>query len=174
MSVHQHDFRLPPSPAADEADDQRRRCACGHRPSGIHFQVIGQARPQGSTRAFIKGGRPVITTDTKGLHEWRDAIAWEARQARRERPMLVGAVSVTATFAIARPKAHLRADGEPKTSAPEHPAKRPDIDKLARAALDALTGVLFADDALVVHLDVWKAYADDVDPGVTIHVREEA
>lgn len=39
------------------------------------------------------------------------------------------------------------------------PTVRPDVDKLARSTLDALTGVAFKDDSQVVHLAVSKYYA---------------
>ena len=37
--------------------------------------------------------------------------------------------------------------------------KRPDADKLARAVLDALEGVVYQQDAQVAHLEVSKLYA---------------
>ena len=41
---------------------------------------------------------------------------------------------------------------------------KPDVDKLARAALDALTGVLWADDSQVVSLHAQKEYAGEAQP----------
>jgi len=40
------------------------------------------------------------------------------------------------------------------------PATRPDIDKLSRAVLDALTGIVFSDDAQVADLQAHKFFAD--------------
>jgi crossover junction endodeoxyribonuclease RusA len=44
----------------------------------------------------------------------------------------------------------------------------PDIDKVCRAVLDALTGILYRDDAQVVALSAVKTYADGYGaPGTT-------
>jgi crossover junction endodeoxyribonuclease RusA len=50
------------------------------------------------------------------------------------------------------------------------PASRPDIDKLARAVLDALTGVAFRDDSQVAKLDLLKLWVDAIPPGVQVIV----
>jgi Holliday junction resolvase RusA-like endonuclease len=49
-------------------------------------------------------------------------------------------------------------------------ARSGDVDKLARSVLDSLTGVLFHDDAQVVHLVVSKDYGDA--PGVRVFVAD--
>ena len=51
---------------------------------------------------------------------------------------------------------------------PDHTVK-PDIDKLIRAVLDALTGIFYADDAQVDELYVTKMYGDP--PRVEVEVR---
>ncbi len=137
----------------------------------VAFRVAGMPRPQGSTRAFMHGDKPVITSTTKGLGPWRDAIGWEARRAGGR--MLTGAVRIEATFLLPRPKSDTLASGRLAASALEYPAKRPDIDKLARALLDALTGVAYRDDSQVVALVVGKRYTSDT-PGVSVKVWEMA
>jgi Holliday junction resolvase RusA-like endonuclease len=44
------------------------------------------------------------------------------------------------------------------------PAKKPDADKLARQLLDAITGVIYADDGQVVSLLCEKHYAEGDQP----------
>lgn len=41
----------------------------------IAFHVRGEPRTHGSTRAFIRGGRPMITSDTKGYRCPRERLA---------------------------------------------------------------------------------------------------
>jgi Holliday junction resolvase RusA-like endonuclease len=60
-------------------------------------------------------------------------------------------VAVGLRFYIPRPKSKKKA---------AYPDTKPDIDKLARAALDALSTVIFRDDAQVVALQARKVYAD--------------
>jgi crossover junction endodeoxyribonuclease RusA len=130
----------------------------------ITFTVIGHAQPQGSTKAFMpKGARyPVVTSDNPNLKQWRQLVAHAAQPYAAGGP-LRGGVFVLLTFSLQRPKTL------PKRVR-EH-LKKPDIDKLARAVLDALTGILFVDDSEVIRLTVKKQYAaPHQPPGVLITV----
>lgn len=130
----------------------------------ITFTVTGHPEPQGSMRAFMrKGARyPVVTSDNPSLKQWRHLVAYTAQQHATKGP-LAGGVYVMLTFSLQRPKSL------PK-SVREH-LKKPDIDKLARAVLDALTGILFVDDSEVVRLTVTKQYAAPQQaPGVLISI----
>lgn len=125
----------------------------------ISFVVRGKPRPQGSTRAWVKNGKPIITSTTKGLGNWRRLIA---DQAQRHAPdeLWSGPIGIRLLFLLARPKS------EPKRKR-TWPDRRPDIDKLCRAALDALTEVIYDDDAQIVRMDVEKDWGT---PGVAIEV----
>tara|TARA_R110002126_G_scaffold15112_4_gene62226 strand:+ start:1828 stop:2259 length:432 start_codon:yes stop_codon:yes gene_type:complete len=138
-------------------------------------------------KAFLVAGRPVITSATKGLKEWRSLIAYRAQDYLREQGLgslsqgTVGffqkgeAVNVNAVFLFSRPMSHLKKDGSLTKSAPREKASKPDIDKLARALLDALTGVMFYDDSQVVDLTVSKRYSDPgASPGVEITIERSS
>lgn len=139
------------------------RGRAGHEGAKMtQFWVAGLPVPQGSSRAFVVAGRARITsTSGHKLQDWRQAIASEARfafQALQEGP-----VRVQAVFYVPRPTSRAKRD--------LWPDRKPDVDKLARAALDALTGVAFKDDAQVVQLEASKHYAvGDKQPGVLIDV----
>ncbi|HZJ30733.1 MAG TPA: RusA family crossover junction endodeoxyribonuclease [Vicinamibacterales bacterium] len=60
--------------------------------------------------------------------------------------------------------------GKLAPSAPALPRGKPDIDKLARSTLDALSGIVFDDDARVASLELRKVYAAPGDEGATITV----
>ena len=56
-------------------------------------------------------------------------------------------------------QAHYRTNGELKPSAPQHCTGRiGDLSKLIRAVEDALTGVVYDDDAQIVHLTSQRRY----------------
>ena len=58
-----------------------------------------------------------------------------------------------------------------KPSAPRHPGRKPDLDKLVRAVFDSLTSIVWIDDAQVVRLTAMKRYIDRwEEEGVAIHV----
>ena len=133
-------------------------------------------------KGFVVNGRAILTSTSKGLKPWRELIAYQAAAYITEckdgdPSCLVGflpkpeAVEVEIRFTFIRPKSHLKKSGELTKSAPLFKITYPDIDKLARAVLDALTGVFYEDDSQVVHLVVHKDYADPgIGPGVEISV----
>ena len=53
-------------------------------------------------------------------------------------------------------------------SAPAHKVTSPDLDKLVRAVLDAMTGVLFADDRQVMAITAHKRYGQVAGAHVTL------
>jgi Holliday junction resolvase RusA-like endonuclease len=73
---------------------------------------------------------------------------------------------------VERPKAHYgsgRNADKLKDSAPAFPLGKPDVDKLSRGVMDALTGIIFRDDSCVVTKRASKRYGR---PGVAIEVCE--
>ncbi|MHB8670467.1 MAG: RusA family crossover junction endodeoxyribonuclease [Acidimicrobiales bacterium] len=137
------------------------------RPNLVRIVVLGTPSTQGSKSAILVGGRPRVveaksTEGRRKLSDWRSAIAAEARTVMAHRDILSGPVSVGLDFRLQRP-----------ASAPKRRrtwpvgARSGDVDKLARAAFDALTGVVFGDDSQVVVVLATKDYGR---PGVVITV----
>jgi crossover junction endodeoxyribonuclease RusA len=116
--------------------------------SSYSFVVPGAPTPQGSTRAFLVKGKPIITNKSPGLVEYRSRVALAAQNCEQE--PIEGPVDVSLRFYLARPKSR------PKKFI--LPDRRPDLDKLVRAVFDGLTDVCFADDAQVVRLSAVKLY----------------
>lgn len=122
--------------------------------------VPGRPAPQGSKR-HVGGG--IMVESSKAVAPWRTTIAWHAAQAWAG-PPLQGAVVVVYEFVMPRPS------GCPKRSTPAA-VKRPDIEKLARAASDALTEIVWRDDSQVVDMRLIKRLAElDEQPGARIRV----
>lgn len=136
----------------------------------VSFTVVGTPIPQGSKTAFMAGGRPVVVEQGRAkLKPWRAQIADAAAAAMNGAGLIQGAVLVMCYFWFPRPKAHFRANGEVKPSAPDYVGVRPDLDKVARAVLDGITGVIIRDDAQVAGLVCEKSYGDR--PRVEVKVR---
>jgi len=115
-------------------------------------------------RAFTPKGwtRPILTAASTSVKVWEQTIR-AAAQAHAE-AYTTGPVRVRLCFALPRPQRLSR-------QASRSHVKRPDVDKLARAALDALTGVLWKDDSQVCSLTAIKTYArPDEAPHVIIQV----
>lgn len=136
----------------------------------IHFFAQGTPRPKGSHRAFVRGGRAIVTDDNPKGKAWEQAVAKVATRAMCGQPPLEVPLRISMGFLLARPAGHLGAKGL-RPSAHPRPTVRPDLDKLVRSCGDALNGVVYADDALVVRLAAEKRYAaPDEMPGVFVKV----
>lgn len=136
-------------------------------------RVHGIPAPQGSKR-HVGGGRMIESS--KKVGPWREAVKAAVLTATGRRPTTVdGPVRVGITFILPRPKGHYgtgRNAGRVRTSAPAEPTTKPDLDKLLRSTLDALTDVgAIRDDAQVVRIEAAKVYSwPEEPPGATIHV----
>lgn len=118
----------------------------------IETFVPGRAAPQGSKRYL---GNGIMVESSKFLAPWRaDVRAALVDEAGQPGEHFAGAVVVRLVFVMPRPA------GTPKRHTP--PAtKRPDIDKLARAVLDAVTSAgVWDDDSQVIELVARKRLAD--------------
>lgn len=121
------------------------------------FQVTGTAKPKGSMRAFVPKGwtRAVITSASSSVKTWEQTIRTVAEEYSNA--YTTSPVRVRLRFALPRPKSL------PRQASLLH-AKRPDVDKLARAVLDALTGIIWNDDAQVTSLHASKVYVQVDEP----------
>ena len=119
--------------------------------------VPGKARPQGSMRSVIAGGRVrTFHASRDELLSWRNAVADAAADLWGDCPLLDEAVSLGVEFWVQRPTS-VKRDGKRGRLRPH---TTPDLDKLVRAVSDALTGIVFTDDARIVSIYASKHYAD--------------
>lgn len=133
----------------------------------VEFVVMGVARPAGSKTAIpLKrrdgsyvtrpNGSPVVNVvdSCKKSGEWKQAVAWAARQAvGAGAPLIAGPIALELRFYVPRPKNQYRTGrnaGMLRDDAPRRPIAKPDVLKLARAVEDALTGVIWRDDCQIV------------------------
>lgn len=124
----------------------------------------GLPAPQGSKKAFVRGKKVVLVEMSEQLPAWREALLKAGENAVLAAGWLPLREAVDAEVWIYLPR--------PKSVTRPLPIVIPDLDKLARACLDALTlAKVYADDALVVDLHVHKRYADGRPPGATIRIR---
>ncbi|MGZ4610442.1 MAG: RusA family crossover junction endodeoxyribonuclease [Actinomycetes bacterium] len=132
----------------------------------VTFTVYGDPRPQGSKRHVGRG--ILVESGGQAFHDWRYDMTCAAREAMSARQPLTGPVEVRATFSLKRPASAKKAGA--------YHAKRPDLDKLLRALLDALqaSGVV-EDDGQVARLLVTKTYPGELVssprlPGVRVDI----
>jgi len=130
----------------------------------LTFFVPGKPAPQGSKK-HVGNGRMVEMS--RDLKPWRESIRWAALERSHGPLMYEGPVSVRLQFVMPRPAS------APKRSTP--PAiKRPDLDKLIRSVLDALSSAgVWHDDSQVVEVYASKRIAELAEkPGVAVLVQK--
>lgn len=137
------------------------------RRDSVSFFVAGQPVTQGSKVPLrLRDGRTVVVEERRAdLKQWRGQIA-TAAQAQIEGPFgfaARGPLAVTLQFRLPPPGALAKWRRLPWV--------RPDASKLARAAEDALTKVLYGDDGQIACLIVTKVYALDVPSGVRVTIQ---
>lgn len=127
-------------------------------------------------RAFIASGRAIVT-DSKNAElrayerDVRDIALREltrlARPCASEQPF-----EILLAYYLPRSSGDFDAHGYVKAGARSTPWVKPDIDKLTRATFDALTGIVFDDDARIVRVVCEKRFATrERDIGVWIECR---
>lgn len=134
--------------------------------------------PKGSMKAFnLPGKKFPIITDSKTPelrafeHNVRALALVEmdryALPCAQEQPF-----EVLLVYYMPRPNGDYTKSGELTASARTEPWTKPDLDKLERATLDALTGMVWDDDSRVCRVVKEKRYATrERDVGLWIEVR---
>ncbi len=129
----------------------------------LQVTIEGPAPTQGSHRAYVRGARAVVVHDSAGLVPWRQRAVTLMRQVAPRRP-LAGPVAVEIIVYQRRPVAHYRGrqpERGLRADAQRLPPTGRDLDKTARACLDAATDAgWWTDDRQVASLLVERFYAD--------------
>jgi Holliday junction resolvase RusA-like endonuclease len=119
----------------------------------LQITIPYAAKPQGSKKAFLVNGRPVLVEASKGLKERRaEFIAYiHGNLGDWSTPDQDEPVRVFIEFQFERPKSSKR----------RYMTTTPDIDKAARFILDVLTqsGVIH-DDKQITELALYKTYGE--------------
>jgi Holliday junction resolvase RusA-like endonuclease len=137
--------------------------------AALAFTVYGTPQPAGSKRGFARGSRVVIVDANAKSRPWKalvtdaaiEAMQTTDRQSRilEQAPLLDGPLRLELDFYVPRPKGHYGVKGV-RPSAPDFPAVKPDVLKLARAVEDALSGIVYRDDAQIVTEWLSKRYGE--------------
>lgn len=146
--------------------------AAGPRPEpAIVITAVGLPAPQGSKRHV---GNGVMVESSKKVKPWRQDVKHAALDIAEalDWTVLDGPLAVAMTFTFARPKGHYRTGRNAhllRDAAPSRPAGMPDLSKIVRSTEDALTGIVWKDDARVVeYVRLGKWYAGTEAPDVLV------
>ena len=143
------------------------------------FQFVHPGLPiaQGSKNLVFNDryGRPLkrphmIDYNKSELDQWRRGVAKSAKLTGAR--VFEGDILMVLTFVFSRPASHWRADESLSQSkaALARPRKK-DADKLARAVMDALSGVLYPDDRDVALLAIERRWSSAIGLDDHVHVK---
>lgn len=146
----------------------------------IAFTVFGKPAPAGSKRAFRHRttDKVMVVDANANSRPWKAQVADAAAQAMNgpggplfEGKLLDGPLGLEVTFYFPRPKSHYGTGYNKNTirpGAPRYPSLRPDTTKLLRAIEDAMTGVVWRDDAQIVDQRARKLYGESARAEVSV------
>ena len=115
----------------------------------IEFVVYGRPQQRGSK--FSPRDSVQIIDQNKRSGPWMENVALAARAAYRGE-LITDPIELSLAFYFERPKSHFGSGKNAailKKSAQKYHAQKPDLAKLIRAAEDAMTNVIWRDDAQV-------------------------
>jgi Holliday junction resolvase RusA-like endonuclease len=147
--------------------------------TAITFDVGAEPKGQPRPRAFARkfGDKWQAQVYDAGTAEgFKSAVALAARPHLPADP-IAGAVSLSLTFRMPRPKGHYRTGRNShvlRETAPFYHTGRPDADNLVKAVTDSLTQLgMWRDDSQVCMVRVFKRYAESGErPGVLVSITE--
>lgn len=129
----------------------------------LELAVPGTPQPKGSLKAIPAKNpdgtlRIAMKNDNPKTKEWQDLVSFHATSQMRGQKPYEGAVWLSMLFRITRPRTHFMKGGALRKDLLEEHVDKPDVDKLVRCILDALTGICYVDDCQVVTVTATKLY----------------
>ena len=124
----------------------------------IVFDVPLEPKGKGRPRFSRHGKFTKVYTDQATL-DYETAIQAYASKAMGLQKPLETPVSVFLYIRLPVPQSYSKKRTEACLAGAERPAKKPDIDNIAKAFLDAMNGTVYLDDTQVVELNLKKVYS---------------
>lgn len=135
----------------------------------IEFIVMGNPQGKGRPR-FSRVGKFTKTYTDARTKMYEESIASAARLHMFPNEPLETPLCVRLDVYVPIPKSYSKKRTDACLKGEERPTKKPDIDNIAKAFLDAMNGIVYKDDVQVIRLLVTKKY--HIQPHVIITVNE--
>ena len=136
----------------------------------VLFRVDGPLVPKGRPRFSKVGGFIKTYTDSKTM-DYEAKVREAAQTAMGSSEPIETPVGAFVYFRVPVPQSYSKSRTKDCLDGFLKPSKRPDLDNLLKAVLDAMNGVVYKDDGQLVSLHCTKVYASE--PGVDVLIREE-
>lgn len=126
---------------------------------GIVFEVPGEPRGQGRPRLNRNTGTIYKDSETRAYEQ--KIVAYYRKTLKAFRWPDTGFVSVDVTAVYQIPKGSSKAAVAGMQAGRILPSRKPDIDNVLKAVMDALNGVAYKDDSRVVAISARKIYGTE-------------
>lgn len=136
----------------------------------INYTVVGIPKPQARPKVFhrtLKNGKNFVSTYSPKT-DWFHLVYTESLKIKNSlKNRLSGALELNLTFCMPIPKSI----SKKKRADLHYVTKKPDVDNLAKAVMDAINNVgIWEDDSQISVLRVSKIYSEE--PRCIISIRE--
>lgn len=131
------------------------------------IEPIQQARPRAT-----HFGRGIRLYDPPKVARFKRDLALLCRQQYHDEP-LEGEISLKVAFYRPVQKSISKIEHDRRVKSVHRPVVKPDLSNYLKSFEDALNGVLWADDAMVVHEEIDKFYSDDPHIDLEVKVKNE-
>ena len=135
--------------------------------STVRFEVLGAPQGKGRPKASARGGFVRMYTPAKTV-SYEALIGHAAHAAMRGEPLLDCPVSVDMDIRCPIPASWSQKRQRQALAGEIWPTTKPDVDNVEKVVFDAINGVVWRDDVVVVRVSKLKRYAST--PGITVTI----
>ncbi len=133
------------------------------------IELEADPKPQSRPRfRYSPRGQPIAYKDPK-QRLWDGFIQKEISDQAPVDPF-DGPLAVRLIFYVDRPSGHYTKKGTLRSWAPRYPKVKPDLSNYIKGIEDCGNGILWKDDARIIHLYAAKLYADECPPRIIISI----
>lgn len=135
------------------------------------MKLVFDVEPQQQERPrFARRGNFVSVYDPPNTKAFKRHLSDLAKFAMRDKAKFLEAISVDISFYRPVLKSFSKAKIERAEQGLELPITRPDVDNYVKATLDALNGIVWSDDNLIVDLSAHKRFS--VRPRIEVRIKK--
>ena len=127
---------------------------------GIKIVIPGDPQAKGRPRIGVGPGGRAMAFTPKNTRHAEDVVRSIGMAAMGDRPPFDEPVTMHLLATLAVPASWPKKRRAAALDGTERPAKKPDLTNIAKLYEDALNGVVFVDDSLVVDMRLSKRYGE--------------
>lgn len=133
----------------------------------LPVEPVAQMRPRFTRRPYVHAYDPVK------VKQYKQALAWHVQDQWMASPA-TGPIKLQLRFFRPVQKSVSKVEHARRLSGVHRPIVKPDLDNYIKSTLDALTGVLWADDNAIIKLEAEKFYSDQPRVEIVMEVEDDA